>query len=150
MRLLHIHVCSALRTYMTSSDTMVDQATQHQTKHKNHSQRTAAVFQIKNHIDTDSKELSILSQRGLPTIRMTKLSFTVSSSYKCTFPDDTTANVLGAQTGVPIQSLLADEREFEALQDLIDKLFKEKHGSFDTLNLVFNAPNVPSGPDRSP
>jgi hypothetical protein len=81
---------------------------------------------------------------------MTKLSFTVSSTYKCTFPDDTTANILGAQTGVPIHSLLADERDFEALKDSIDKFVCGNNGSFDTLNLVFNAPNVSPGPDRNP
>ena len=82
---------------------------------------------------------------------MTKLTFTVSSTYTCSFLDDpTTANVLGAQMGATIQSLLADENEFATLKDHIDMLINGGNGPFETLNLVFNAPNVPPGPDRSP
>ena len=55
--------------------------------------------------------------------------------------------------GATIQSLLADENEFATLKDHIDMLINggnRNNGPFETLNLVFNAPNAPPGPDRSP
>ena len=82
---------------------------------------------------------------------MTKLSFTVSlPGYLCTALNDTTAEILGAENGVPVNSLLADEQEFDTLKAHVQSLIDGEHGVFETLNLVFSAPNAPSGSDRSP
>jgi len=83
---------------------------------------------------------------------MTKLSLTVSlSTYNCIdVADDSTERILGAQPGVPLASLLADEKEFDALKSHAEQLTSKNCSTFETLDLVFAAPNAPPGPDRSP
>lgn len=83
---------------------------------------------------------------------MTKLSLTVSlATYECIDVDDTSARILGAQPGrVPIASLLADEKELETLKSHVEQLTSKNGSTFETLDLVFAAPNATSGPDRTP
>jgi len=83
---------------------------------------------------------------------MAKLSLTASlATYQCIDLNETTARILGANGGAALQSLLADEKEFETLQENVRELRQGQSSAlFGTFNLVFVAPNPPVGADRSP
>jgi len=83
---------------------------------------------------------------------MAKLSLTASlATYQCIDLNETTAIILGANAGAALQSLLADEKEFETLKENVRKLREDQSSVlFGTFNLVFVAPNPPAGADRSP
>lgn len=79
---------------------------------------------------------------------MTKLELIVDTfTLDCLSLDETTRDILGAEVGANLSTLLADEHDFQTLKEHVEKL---QHESFVTFNLVFVAPNVPLTADRSP
>lgn len=84
---------------------------------------------------------------------MTKLDLTISAStLDCVDYDELTAKILGipfppSEGTINIASILADYHELYLLQEACDKLQKhshkgQQHSTFQTLNLVFSAPNA--------
>lgn len=94
---------------------------------------------------------------------MTKLELTLSAkTLECVSYDEVTGTVLGLPsasnqaTKIHISKILADQNELQQFQSAVDKLTKQSanaNTSFETLNLVFRAPNAPEEAlpsDRSP
>lgn len=95
----------------------------------------------------------------LVSIIMTKLNFEVvvsgtpaSSNYMCRTTCDGTASVLGLlrDATVPMAQVLADSHELKCLREAIQNMLSHDTGSFETLNLVFNAVDVPPTQERAP
>lgn len=73
---------------------------------------------------------------------MTKLEFTFStSSCQCLAVDETSAALLQASPGSQVADLLADDQEWQDLQEQIQSLLSGNN-QFCTLDLVLKAPGI--------